>query len=119
MLRLYVCYYSDAYIVVKGSISAKATPNTDADRKDVAFKNNAPFRSCITTIISTLIENAEDLSIVMPMYNLLDYSQNYSKTSGSLWNYYRDEIDNVDDNVSDGKSFKYKTKSNRKNRSKT
>ena len=46
----------------------------------------------------------------MPMYNLLEYSQNYSMTSGSLWNYYRDEIDNVDDNASDGKSFKYKTK---------
>ena len=46
--------------------------------------------------------------MVMPMYNLLEYSQNYSMTSGSLWNYYRDEIDDVDD-VSDGKSFEYKT----------
>ena len=46
----------------------------------------------------------------MPMYNLLEYSQNYSMTSGSLWNYYRDEIDDVDDNASDGKSFEYKTK---------
>ena len=46
----------------------------------------------------------------MPMYNLLEYSQNYSMTSGSLWNYYRDKIDDVIDNASDGKSFKYKTK---------
>ena len=46
----------------------------------------------------------------MPMYNLLEYSQNYSMASGSLWNYYRDETDDVDDNASDGKSFNYKTK---------
>ena len=46
----------------------------------------------------------------MQTYNLLEYSQNYSMTSGTLWNYYRDEIDDVDDNASDGKSFKYKTK---------
>ena len=46
----------------------------------------------------------------MQTYNLLEYSQNYSITSGTLWNYYRDEIDDVDDNASDGKSFKYKTK---------
>ena len=57
-----------------------------------------------------MIENAEDLDIVMPMYNLLEYSENYLMTSGSLWNYYRDKIDDVDDNASDGKSFKYKTK---------
>ena len=57
-----------------------------------------------------MIDNAEDIEIVMPMHNLLEYSQNYSMTSGSLWNYYRDKIDDVDDNVSDGKSFEYKTK---------
>ena len=70
------------------------------------FKNNAPFRSCITKIYSTLIDSAEDLNIV---YNLLEYCQNYSMTSGSLRSYYREKIDNVDD-VSDGKSFKYETK---------
>ena len=78
--------------------------------KDVAFKNNAPFRSCMSKINSTLIDNAENLYIIKPMYNLLEYSQNYSVTSGSLWNYYRDKIDDVDDNASDGKSFEYKTK---------
>ena len=57
-----------------------------------------------------MIDNVEDLDVVMPMYNLLEYSQNYSITSGSLWNYYRDEIYNFNDNASDGKSFKYKTK---------
>ena len=62
------------------------------------FKNNAPFRSCISKIKSTLVDNAEDLDIVILMYNLLKYSQNYSMTSESLWNYYRDEIDNINDN---------------------
>ena len=57
-----------------------------------------------------MINNAEDFDIIIPMYNLLEYSQNYSITSGSFWNYYRDEIDDVNDNASDGKSFKYKTK---------
>ena len=56
-----------------------------------------------------MIGNVKDLDIVMPMYNLLEYSQNYSMTPGSLRNYYRDEIDNVDDNASDSKTFKCKT----------
>ena len=77
-------------------------------RKKVTFKNNAPFRSCISKVSSTLIDNAEDLDIIMPMCNLLEYSQNYTVTLGSLWNYYRDEVDNVGYNPSDGKSFKYK-----------
>ena len=63
----------------------------------------------MSKINSTLIDNAEDLDIVMLIYNLLEYGQNYSKTSGGLWNYYRDEIDDVNDNVSNGKLFKYKT----------
>ena len=57
-----------------------------------------------------LMNSAEDLYIVMPMYNLLEYSSNYSMKSGSLWNYYRDKIDDVDDDASNNKSFKYKTK---------
>ena len=68
------------------------------------------FRSCIPKINSMLINNAEDLDIVMSMYDLLEYSQNYSMISGRLWNYYRDKINDVDDNASDDKSFKYKTK---------
>ena len=57
------------------------------------FKNNAPFINCITKIIGIKIDNAEDLDVVMPMYNLLEYSKNYKKTTGSLWNYY--EINQV------------------------
>ena len=69
------------------------------------FKNNAPFRSCISEINNTLIDNAEDLDIVM-----LEYIRNYSMTSGSVWKCYRDGIDGVDGNASQSKSFEYKTK---------
>ena len=110
ILRSDLCDYSFAYIVVKGRINVKTTANMDIDQKHSAFKNNATFRSCISKIYSTLIYNAEGLDVVKPMYNLLEYSQNYSMTSGRLWNYYRDEIDDVDDNASDGKTLKYKTK---------
>ena len=74
------------------------------------------FISCISKINGVLVENAEDLDIVMPMYNLLKYSKNYSKASASFWNYYRDELtDETNDNngpnknVINSKSFKYKT----------
>ena len=88
---------------MKGTIdllAAAANENNKAG-ENVAFKNNAPFRSCISKINSKLIDNAEDLDIVMSIYNLLEYSQNYSMTSGSLWNYHSDEIDNISDNASD------------------
>ena len=71
------------------------------------FKNNAPFINCILKINGIQIDNAEDLDIVMPMYNLLKYSKNYKKTTGGLWNYYRDEKSNP--LSTNSKSFKYKT----------
>ena len=115
LLRSDFCDYSNAYIVAKGRINVRVTANTDIEQKDVAFRNNAPFKSCITKINSTLINNAEYLDLDMSMYNLLEYSPNYSMTSGSLWNYIeRDEIDGIDDNASVGKSFKYKTQIIRK-----
>ena len=85
MLRSDLCEYSDAYIVVKATIDllAAAANKNDKAEKNVAFKNNAPFRSFISKINSTLIENAEDFDIVMPMYIQLEYSQNYSMTSRS------------------------------------
>ena len=113
MLQSDLCDYSDAYIVVKGTI-AVTNPNNDAYDKKLAFKNNAPFINCISKINNTLIDNAEDLDIVMPMYNLIEYSNNYLKTSGSLWNYYRDEpnsgaLGNINYSIKDSKSFDYKT----------
>ena len=91
MLRSDLCDYSDAYIVVKGKIGV-TNPDNDVYYKKLALKNNAPFTSCILKINNnTLTDNAEDLDIVIPMYNLFEYSKNYRKTTGSLWNYYRDE----------------------------
>ena len=69
-------------------------------KKKLTSRNNAPFRSCISKIVDRLIGSAEDLDIVMPMYNLLEYSGNYSATSKNLWNYYRDEVDD-DENEND------------------
>ena len=63
-------------------------------KESVAFKNNAPFINCILKIDGVQIDNAEDLDVVIPVYNLLEYSKNYRKTTGSLWNYYRDEPSN-------------------------
>ena len=79
---------------------ADNTNENNKAEKNVAFKTSAPFRSCISTINITLIDNAENFDTVMPMYNLLEYSHNYSVTSENLWNYYRDEIDDVNDNAS-------------------
>ena len=80
----------------------------------MAFKINAPFISCKTKINNTLIDNAKDLNTVMPMYNLIEYSKSYSKTTGSLWNYYRDEqnscaIGNINYSINGSKSVDYKT----------
>ena len=90
MLRSDLFDFSDAYIVVKGTITVTNPDNNPYDKK-LAFKNNAPIVSCTSKINNTLIDNAEDLDVIMPMYNLLEYSKKYSKTTGSFWNYYRDE----------------------------
>ena len=107
MLRSDLCDFSDAYIVVKGNVTVtKKTftvndidaPNNTADKatatnnatdnafgdKNLVFKNNAPFINCISKINGVKIDDAEDLHVVMPMYNLLEYSKNYKKTTGSL-----------------------------------
>ena len=124
MLRLILCDYSDAYILVKGTITVTAPGvNNNADNirdkrnRPLILKNNAPFVSCITRINGELIEDADDLDIVMSMYNLLEYSKNYRKTIGSLCNYSRDGLsDDADDNnfdnikVVNSNTFKYKNK---------
>ena len=106
MLRSNICDFSDAYIVVKGNIMI-TNPNNAKRNKAVAFKHNAPFINCISKINGSKIDNLEDLDIVMPMYNLLEYSKNYEKTTGNLWNYYRNEPSNPLSTNSE--SFKYKT----------
>ena len=62
------------------------------ENKEVAFKNCVPFIDCIYEIQNTEIDNSENIDVVMPMYNLIEYSNNYSKTSESLWQYYKDEL---------------------------
>ena len=87
MLRSDLCDYSDAYIVVKGDITLTKTNGRgiiDIRNRFLAFKNNAPFTNCISKINNVLIDNAEDLDTVMPMYNLFEYSNNYRKTTGSF-----------------------------------
>ena len=106
MLRSNLCAYSDAYIVVKGTITV-TDPDNAKRNKSVAFKNNAPFINCISKINGVKIDNVEDLDVVMLMYNLLEYSKNYRKTTGSFWNCYRDEPS--DPISSNSESFKYKT----------
>ena len=123
MLRSDLCGYSDAYVWVKGKITVtNPNNNVNFDRK-LTFENNAPFVSCISKINGELVENAEDLDIVMLMYNLLEYSNNYEKTSRSLFNYYRDEpkectigVGNYAVNISirNSKSFDYKSQNCRK-----
>ena len=96
MLRSDLCDFSGAYIVVKGDITLIKAANRDfidVRNRFFGFRNNVPFTS-ISKINNVLIDNAEDLDIVMPMYNLLEYSKSYSKTTGSLQNYYKDEPNN-------------------------
>ena len=120
MLRSNLCDYSDAYILVKGTIMVNGVVNgaeNDIARRNrpVILKNNAPFVSCITRINGELIEDADDLDIIMLMYNLLEYSNNYRKTIGSLYNYYRDELSDdgnnpnnfANRNVVNSETFKY------------
>ena len=106
MLRSDFCDYSNAYIIVKRDITV-TNPNNAKINKVVVFKNNTPFINCISKIKGIKIDNAEDLDVVMPMYNLLEYSKNYRKTIGSLWNYYRDQPSNP--LWTNSESFKYKT----------
>ena len=137
MLRSDLCDFSDAYIVVKGDITvtkktftaddidapnntvanvtATNTANNNAfGDKKLVFKNNAPFINCISKINGVKIDNAEDLDVVIPMYNLLEYSKNYKKTTGSLWNYCRDEPsstigdNNTTHSILNSESFDYK-----------
>ena len=85
--------YSDAYILFKENISVNNTAAAGAGanntNKKIIFKNCAPFTDCIRKINNTQADNAEDIDIVMPIYNLIEYSDNYWKTSGNLWQYYK------------------------------
>ena len=118
VLRSDLCDYSDAYVWVEGTITV-TNPNSSANfNRRLTLKNNTPFISCVSKINGELVENAEDLDIVMPMYKLLEYSKYYEKTSGSLFSYYRDEPNEaeiannngpINISITNSKSFDYKT----------
>ena len=121
MLKSRLCDYSDAYTLVKGTISVNNTGPGDAavnnDDKKVIFKDCAPFTNCISEINNTQVDNAKDIDIVMPMYNLIEYSDNYAKKSGSLWQYCKDIpaisnnnniINFAENNLTDSFNFKVK-----------
>ena len=118
-IRWNLCDYSDVYIHVKETITVPntgtgASPNNK--NKKVIFVNCGPFINCISEIINTQVNDAHDIDVVMPMYNLMEYSDTYSKTSENVWQYNRDEptlsnngnlIDFPNDNIS-SISFKHK-----------
>ena len=113
MLKSSLFDYSDAYILVKGKITIRGegddTAARQADERDkgVAFRNCAPFTICVSQIKNTQIDNCKDIDTSMSMYNLIEYSDNYAKTTGSLWQYYKDE---PNDSLADSESFKSKIK---------
>ena len=121
MLKSSLCDYSDAYILIKETITVNNTAAADADANNnnekVIFENCAPFTISISEINNTQVDNAKYLDIVMPMYNLIEYSNNYLKTSGSLWQYCKDipAVDNnnamvnfTNNNLTDSFNFKVK-----------
>ena len=122
MLRSDLCHYSGVYILVKGTITVNGVVNGLENEKlrrnrPLILKNDAPFISCMTKINNEFIEDADDLDIVKPMYNLLEYSKNYRKTIDSLYNYYRDELSDDNNpnnfpntNVVNSSAFEYKNK---------
>ena len=77
VLRSDLCGFSDVYIVVKGEVTVTGGSNGNTKSRPLALKNNAPFIGCISKINNTLIDNAEDLDVVMPMYNLSEYNKNF------------------------------------------
>ena len=120
-IRSNLCDYSDAYILVKRTIAVPiteiaGTPVNNTNKK-VIFKNCAPFTNCISKIDNTQADHAQDIDIVVPMYDLAEYSDPYLKTSGSLCQYYREEpalannnniIDFPANNNNNSNSFKFK-----------
>ena len=116
MLRSSLCYYSDAYVLVSGTITVAAIAAGRWNKNiQVVFQNCAPFTYCIREINNTQIDNAKDIDVVIPMYNLKEYDDNYSQTSGSLWQCHRDEPALNDNDVlvnfpGNSASFKFKQK---------
>ena len=115
MLKSTLCDYSHAYIlanrtIITGTGDNAAARQADERNRGVIFKNCAPIINCKSEINNAETDNAKDIDIVMQMCHLIEYSDNYSKTSGSLWQYY---IDEPNDNLADSGSFESKVKNRR------
>ena len=120
MIRSNLCDYSDVYILFKATITvpnkAAAGAAVSNTNKKVIFKNCALFTNCLIEINNIQIDDSQDIDVVMPMYNLIECSDAYSKTSGGLWQYYIDELaldnnNNIPDflaNSNNSTSFKFK-----------
>ena len=121
-MRNDLCVFNDAYIVFTGNITVTNPGNDDnVHNRKVSFKNSVRFFNCTLRINSQLTEDTQDLDTVIPMYNLLYYSKNFRKTTGSFWSYYPDMPKPGNDNnadlrqriiypIKDSESFNYKTK---------
>ena len=108
VLKFNACDYNNVYILVRGDITVIVAPAAQ-----ISFNTCIPFTKCITKVDGTTVDDAEDLDLVMPMYNLIEYSSNYSKTTGSLWFYSKDEATNSHADIvieNNFKSFEYKAK---------
>ena len=94
MLKSSLCDYSDANMLVSETVTAapQAEDNPNNIDKEVVLKSCAPFTDCINEINNTQIDNTKDIDVAMPVYTIIEYSDNYFKKSGSLWKYYRDEL---------------------------
>ena len=103
VLKFNLCDYNNVYFLVRGDITVRAAPATQ-----VALKNCAPFTKCITKSDEETIDDAEDLNLVMPMYNLIEYSSNYSETTGSSSFYSKDKATNFNANISNDNIQKIK-----------
>ena len=113
VLKPNLCDYADAYILIDGTIRAEVTNAANAAATRLALKNCAPFTKCNVEINDEHVDTAENLDIVMPMYNLIEYSDNYQDSSATLYQYKRDEPpdNNVDLTANNSTSFKYKVNS--------
>ena len=108
ILKSNLCDHNDAYILVTDDITVVAFPATQ-----VAFKNCAPLTKCVTKIDGTTVDDPKDLDLVMSMYNLIEYSSNYSETTGTLWFYSKDGATGFNRDIANDnnfKSFKHKSK---------
>ena len=116
MLKSSLCDYSDAYIIASEIITvSELTAGRGNNGIEAVFKSCAPFTDCISEINNTQIDNAIDIDVVMPMYNIIEYSNKNSTTPGSLWQFYRDESDLTDGGALDNfpansALFKFKQK---------